>query len=169
MNFSQPIRDNVNENISGQFGQIAVKLYGDDLVALQAQAEKAKAVIAKVRGVADLGIVKSGEVPQIQVTPDREALARYGIDLGDFQRFFQTAVGGRPVADFWEGERRFDVVHAASRSSARDDLEKIRQLRVPVEGGATWSPLGALADGRDGRGPRDASTARTAAATSASA
>ena len=81
-NFSQPIRDNVNENISGQFGQIAVKLYGDDLVTLQAQAEKAKAVIAKVPGVADLGIVKSGEVPQIQVTPDRKALARHGIRLG---------------------------------------------------------------------------------------
>jgi heavy metal efflux system protein len=143
-NFSQPIRDNVNENISGQFGQIAVKLYGADLVALQAQAEKAKAVIAKVRGVADLGIVKSGEVPQIQITPDRKALARYGIRLGDFQRVFQTAVGGRPVADFWEGERRFDVVMRLPLS-ARDDLEKIRALRVPVEGGNLVA-LGALAD-----------------------
>ena len=47
VNFSQPIRDNVNENISGQFGQIAVKLYGDDLAALQDQAEKVKNVIAK--------------------------------------------------------------------------------------------------------------------------
>src|SRR2546430_2171231 len=76
VNFSQPIRDNVNENISGQFGQIAVKLYGDDLFALQEQAERTKNAIAKVAGVADLGIVKSGQVPQIQVQPDRTALAR---------------------------------------------------------------------------------------------
>src|SRR5207248_6892995 len=71
VNFSQPIRDNVNENISGQFGQIALKLYGDDLRVLQSYAEKVKQVIADVPGVADLGIVKSGEVPQIQLRPDR--------------------------------------------------------------------------------------------------
>jgi cobalt-zinc-cadmium resistance protein CzcA len=150
VNFSQPIRDNVNENISGQFGQIAVKLYGDDLVALQAQAEKAKAAIGKVAGVADLGIVKSGEVPQIQVNPDRLTLARYGMRLGDFQRVFQTAVGGRPVADFWEGERRFDVVMRLPLS-ARDDVEKIRMLRVPVEGGSTV-PLATLARVQTGLG-----------------
>src|SRR5439155_1237203 len=66
-NFSQPIRDNVNENISGQFGQIAVKIYGDDLDTLQGAAEKAEDTIAGVPGVADLGIVKSGEMPQIAV------------------------------------------------------------------------------------------------------
>jgi cobalt-zinc-cadmium resistance protein CzcA len=143
VNFSQPIRDNVNENISGQFGQIAVKLFGEDLVALQEQAERVKNVIAKVEGVADLGIVKSGEVPQIQVRPDRVALARYGMHLGEFQNAFQTAVGGRPVAEFWEGERRFDVVMRLPLES-RDDVEKIRRVRLPVDGGA-MIPLEALA------------------------
>jgi heavy metal efflux system protein len=149
-NFSQPIRDNVNENISGQFGQIAVKLYADDLVALQQQAEKVKNVIAKVDGVADLGIVKSGEVPQIKVRPDRVALARYGMALGDFQHVFQTAVGGEPVADYWEGERRFGVTMRLPLSS-RDDLEKIRKLRVPVAGGVTV-PLEALGQVQTGFG-----------------
>src|SRR5262249_51619344 len=118
-NFSQPIRDNVNESISGQQGQIAVKLFGDDLAALQAQAERVKASVSKVRGVADLALVKSASVLQIRVKPDRVALARYGMDLGEFQHVFQTALGGRPVADFWEGERKFDVVlrlPAADRS-----------------------------------------------------
>jgi cobalt-zinc-cadmium resistance protein CzcA len=149
-NFSQPIRDNVNENISGQFGQIAVKIYGADLVALQAYAEKAKASIAAIPGVADLGIVKSGEVPQIQITPDRKALARYGLRLGDFQRVFQTAVGGRPVADFWDGERRFDVVMRLP-PSARDDLDKLRALKVPVDGGNLVA-LGELAEVHTGVG-----------------
>jgi cobalt-zinc-cadmium resistance protein CzcA len=150
VNFSQPIRDNVNENISGQFGQIALKIYGDDLVALQRHAEKVKAVIGKVPGVADLGIVKSGELPQIQVEPDRVALARHGMNLGDFQHVFQTALGGRPVATFWEGERRFDVVIRLPLSQ-RDDIEKIRKLRVAVEGGLTV-PLESLAQVHTGFG-----------------
>ncbi|MFZ5446377.1 MAG: efflux RND transporter permease subunit [Myxococcota bacterium] len=150
VNFSQPIRDNVNESISGQFGQIAVKLYGDDLAKLQQQAEKVKAVISTVKGVADLGIVKSGEVPQVQVEPDRAALARYGMTLGDFQHVFQTAVGGRPVDEFWEGERRFDVVLRLP-AVERNDVEKLRKLRVAVPGGVTV-PLEALARLNTGTG-----------------
>jgi heavy metal efflux pump (cobalt-zinc-cadmium) len=150
VNFSQPIRDNVNENISGQFGQIAVKIYGEDLVALQKQADKAKMALGKVPGVADLGIVKSGELPQIQVDPDRMALARYGMNLGDFQHVFQTALGGRPLSTFWEGERRFDVVMRLPLSQ-RDDIEKIRKLRVAVEGGMTV-PLESLAHVHTGFG-----------------
>src|SRR5262249_3063043 len=142
-NFSQPIRDNVNENISGQVGQVAAKLYGDDLEVLQQQAERVKDVIAGVPGVADLAIVKSGQVPQIQVNPDRLALARYGMALGDFQHAFQTAVGGSPVADFWEGERRFDVITRLPLA-VREDVEELPQLRIPVTGGAAV-PLEALA------------------------
>ena len=74
VNFSQPIRDNVNENIAGQYGQIALKIYGDDLTVLQQQAERAKNALADVPGVADLGIVKSGELRSSSVKPDREAL-----------------------------------------------------------------------------------------------
>ncbi len=143
VNFSQPIRDNVNESVSGQFGQIAVKLFGDDLVQLQDQAERIKKAIQRVPGVADLGIVKSGEVPSISVKPDRTALARHGLALSDFQHAFESALGGRPVGVFWDGERKFDVVIRLPKS-ARDDLEKIRKLRVAVPGGATVS-LEALA------------------------
>jgi heavy metal efflux system protein len=146
VNFSQPIRDNVNENISGQFGQIAVKIYGDDLRVLQAYAERTKAAIAGVPGVADLGIVKSGEVPQIQIAPDREALGRYGIDLAEFQRIFQAAVAGVSVGSLWEGEIPRDLVLRLA-PTARDDVDSIRSLASAA--------------------PR--STARTAAATSASA
>ncbi len=143
VNFSQPIRDNVNESISGQFGQIAVKLYGDDLVALQQQAEKVKAVIGTVPGVADLGIVKSGEVPQLKVDPDRTALARHGMTLGEFQHVFQTAVGGSIVDEYWDGERKFDVVLRLPETD-RNDVEKLKKLRVAIEGGVTV-PLETLA------------------------
>jgi cobalt-zinc-cadmium resistance protein CzcA len=143
VNFSQPIRDNVNESISGQQGQVAAKLFGDDLVALQQNAERIKRALATVPGVADLALVKSGTVEQLQVEPDRVALARHGLSLGEFQHLFQTAIGGRPVEVYWEGERRFDVVLRLPRTE-RDDIEKLKKLRVPLEGGVTV-PLEALA------------------------
>lgn len=144
VNFSQPIRDNVNENISGQFGQIAVKLYGDDLAVLQDLAEQSKNAISKVDGVADLGIVKSSEIPQIKVDPDRTALARYGLDMEDFQHALQAGLGGEPVGVFWDGEARHDIV-LRYPPGARDDVEKIRKLRIPVQGGITV-PLEILAN-----------------------
>jgi heavy metal efflux system protein len=150
VNFSQPIRDNVNESISGQQGQVAMKLYGDDLTKLQELAEHTKKVLSTVPGVADLALVKSGTVEQIQVNPDRTALARYGMSVGDFQHVFQTAVGGRPVDEFWDGERRFDVVLRLPKVE-RDDVEKLRKLRIPVEGG-TLVPLEALAHVITGQG-----------------
>lgn len=142
-NYSQPIRDNVNENISGQFGQIALKISGDDLRQLQDLAERSTAAIAAVPGVADLGIVKSSEVPQVRVEPDRQALGRYGLDMEDFQHILQAALGGQPVGVFWDGERRFDIV-LRYPAAARDDIEKIRKLQVPVPEAITV-PLETLA------------------------
>ncbi|ATB31089.1 efflux RND transporter permease subunit [Melittangium boletus] len=150
VNFSQPIGDNVNESISGQQGQIAVKLFGDDLETLQTLAEKVKSTISRVDGVADLGLVKSAPVLQVQVTPDRMALARHGMDMEDFQHVLQTALSGQPVSEFWEGERKFDVVIRLP-SSSRDDVEKIRKMRVPVDGGV-MVPLEALARVGNGEG-----------------
>ncbi len=138
VNFSQPIRDNVNDSISGQKGQIALKIYGDDLRVVQEIADNAKDAIAKVTGVADLGIVKSNEIPQLRVRPDRTALARYGLDVDDFQHALQAALGGQQVGVFWDGEARHDIV-LRYPSAARDDDEKIRKLRLAVPGAATVS------------------------------
>jgi cobalt-zinc-cadmium resistance protein CzcA len=144
VNFSQPIRDNVNENISGQFGQIALKIYSDDLVDLQRTAEATKAAIEEVPGVADLGIVKSGEVPQIQIKPKREMLGRFGLDMQEVQSFVSTAMGGRAVGQLWEGDKSFDVVLRLPEST-RDTVEEIAALRVPTSTGVLV-PLDTLAD-----------------------
>jgi cobalt-zinc-cadmium resistance protein CzcA len=135
VNFSQPIRDNVNENISGQFGQIALKIYSSDLVALQRIAEATKAALADVPGIADLGIVKSGEVPQIMVKPDRKALGRFGIPMDELQSFLSTALGGRVVGELWDGDRSFDVALRLPEAS-RDTIEEISRLRIPTKDGA---------------------------------
>jgi cobalt-zinc-cadmium resistance protein CzcA len=143
-NFSQPIRDNVAQNISGQFGQIAVKVYGDDLDELQKAADQIKSVIAGVPGVADLGIVKSGEMPQIAVKLDRASLARFGLTLTDVQSTVETALAGHVVSELWEGEKRFDVT-VRLPSASREDVTSIRQTMIPLGNGALV-PLSAVAD-----------------------
>ncbi|HEY4120152.1 MAG TPA: CusA/CzcA family heavy metal efflux RND transporter [Byssovorax sp.] len=143
-NFSQPIRDNVAENISGQFGQIAVKVYGDDLDQLSDIAQKSEDIIQKVAGAADVGIVKSGEAPQLSVTIDRDALGRYDLDLADVQDYVETAMGGHVASQLWEGEKKFDVT-VRLPPSTREDVAAIRGMLIPLKNGSLI-PLSALAD-----------------------
>ncbi|HET8937662.1 MAG TPA: CusA/CzcA family heavy metal efflux RND transporter [Polyangiales bacterium] len=143
-NFSQPIRDNVAENISGQFGQIAVKIYGDDLVQLQTLAERVKDEIVGVPGAADVGVVKASESPQIVVHLDRDALARYDLDMGDVQDYIETSLGGHVATELWEGQRRFDVTVRLPPAS-RSDLNSIRAIKLPLKDGSVI-PLGGIAD-----------------------
>ena len=140
-NFSQPIRDNVAENISGQFGQIAVKIYGEELEMLQQFASKSKEVIANMPGAADVGIVKSGEMPQVAVKIDRSALARYDLDLGDLQNYIETAMGGHVASELWEGEKRFDVT-VRLPSSTREDVGAIRNVMIPSTEGSLSATVG---------------------------
>jgi cobalt-zinc-cadmium resistance protein CzcA len=149
-NFSQPIRDNVAENISGQFGQIAVKIYGDELPKLTELALKTKGVVDGVPGSADVGIVKSGEMPQVAVKIDRAALARYDLDLGNLQDYIETAMGGHVASELWEGEKRFDVT-VRLPVSTREDVGAIRNVMIPLKDGSLI-PLSAVADVTMGEG-----------------
>jgi heavy metal efflux system protein len=149
-NFSQPIRDNVAENISGQFGQVALKIYGDDLQELQNAAEAADVTISKVPGAADVGVVKSGETPQLAVHLDRAALARFDLDLGDVQQYIETAMGGHVASEIWEGERRFDVT-VRLPPATREDISSISRIMLPLKNGSLL-PLSAVADVSMGTG-----------------
>jgi cobalt-zinc-cadmium resistance protein CzcA len=142
-NFSQPIRDNVNENISGQQGQVAIKIYGDDVDTLRDLANQTENVIEKVPGVADPGIVKANEEPNIAIAPDRKALARWNLDLGSMQSYIETALSGHAASELWEGEKRSDVT-VRFPITARQDLDSIRELRVPLDAGVVV-PLSAIA------------------------
>lgn len=142
--FSQPIRDNVNENISGQKGQVSMKIYGEDLNVLQVAAEQAKNLIADVPGAADVGVVKSGEAPQLAVKLDRDALARYDLDLGDVQDYIETAMGGHVASELWEGEKRFDVT-VRLPTATREDVGAIRNIMIPLRNGSLI-PLSAVAN-----------------------
>ncbi len=143
-NFSQPIRDNVAENISGQFGQVAVKIYGDDLQQLQQLADSMTNEIGKVAGVADLGIVRASESPSITVSPKRDALTRWDVDLGTLQGYLETALSGHTASELWDQEKRFDITVRLPVAS-RQSVETIANLRVPLKDGVIV-PVHALAD-----------------------
>jgi cobalt-zinc-cadmium resistance protein CzcA len=143
-NFSQPIRDNVAENISGQFGQVAVKLYGDDLDELQKLASQIQDEIAKVPGVADLGIVKASEQPAIAIRPNRDALIHWNMDLGSLQDYVETALSGHTASELWDAEKRFDVT-VRLPVAARQSVDAIKNLRIPLKDGSLV-PIKALAD-----------------------
>lgn len=150
VNFSQPIRDNVNENMAGQYGQVALKIFSSNMDDLQQAANEAKAALQTVPGVADLGIVKSGEAPQVQVRPQREMLGRFNLSMYEVQSFLATALGGRTVANLWEGARVFDVVLRLP-SSTRETTLQLQGLRIPTQSGALV-PLPSVAEVNLGHG-----------------
>jgi cobalt-zinc-cadmium resistance protein CzcA len=129
-NFSQPISDNMEEAVSGVKGELAVKLYGDDLKTLEKKAQEIADQMTTVKGVEDLGIFKIIGQPNLNLTVDREAAARFGINVADVQDAIQTAVGGFPLTQVQQGEARYDVTlrYLPKYRDTRDAIENIRLL-----------------------------------------
>jgi heavy metal efflux system protein len=129
-NFSQPISDNMEEAVSGVKGELAVKLYGDDLHTLETKAQEIVTVMTKVKGVEDLGVFRIIGQPNLNLTVDRDSAARFGINVADVQDAIQTAVGGNAVTQVQQGEARYDVTIRYQRQyrDTEDAIENIRLL-----------------------------------------
>ncbi len=128
-NFSQPISDNVEEAVSGVKGELAVKVYGDDLKTLEAIGDQVVDIMSKVRGVADLGLFRVIGQPNLNYSVNREAAARFGINVADVQDAIQTAVGGNAVSQVLRGEARYDLV-VRYLPQYRDTQEAIDNIRL---------------------------------------
>ena len=128
-NFSQPISDNMEEAVSGVKGELAVKLYGDDLHMLERKAEEVQAQMATVRGVQDLGIFRVIGQPNLNFAVDRLAAARWGINVADIQDAVQTAVGANALTQVQQGEARYDVT-LRYQKPYRDTREAIENVRL---------------------------------------
>jgi cobalt-zinc-cadmium resistance protein CzcA len=133
-NYSQPISDNMEEAVSGVKGELAVKLYGDDLRTLEHQAEKIQSQMASVPGVQDLGIFRIVGQPNLNLKVDRAAAARWGINVADIQDAVQTAAGANAVTQVQQGEARFDVT-LRYRQPFRDTREAIESIRLLAPSG----------------------------------
>jgi cobalt-zinc-cadmium resistance protein CzcA len=133
-NFSQPISDNVEEAVSGVKGELAVKLYGTDLKTLEAKGDEIVGVMSKVKGVADLGLFRVIGQPNLNFVVDRDAAARYGINVADIQAAIEGAVGGtiggNAVTQVLDGEARYDVMvrYDPSYRTTPEEIGKILLL-----------------------------------------
>jgi cobalt-zinc-cadmium resistance protein CzcA len=155
--FSQPIEFRMAELIEGvgSRSDIVVKIFGDDLDELKAQADKVANAMSQVSGVADLRVQQVSGQPVLSIRADREAIARYGINVADVQALIQTAIAGMEAGRVLEGFKRFDLVvrlDPASRRSASD----FANLLVSAPSGQ-MIPLGQLAKIETEEGPLEVS------------
>jgi heavy metal efflux system protein len=129
-NFSQPIADNVEEAVSGVKGELAVKIYGDDLHKLEQLGDQVVSVMGQIPGVADLGLFRVIGQPNLNYSVNREAAARYGINVSDIQDAIQTAVGGNAVSQVLQQEARYDLVvrYPPQFRSTQEAINAIRLL-----------------------------------------
>jgi heavy metal efflux system protein len=132
-NFSQPIKDNVDEALAGVKGELAIKLFGPDLFVLQKKAKEIADVLRGIRGVADLDYDRLVGQPQLQIVVDRAAAARYGINVQDVQDTIEAATKGRNVTEVFEGERRFNLTVRLAHDG--DALAGLRGLLISAPGG----------------------------------
>jgi cobalt-zinc-cadmium resistance protein CzcA len=127
--FSQPIQMRFNELIAGVRGDVAIKLYGDNLETMSLAAGRIAAVLQSIPGAADVKVEQTGGFPTLDVAFDRDAIARYGLSLEEVTDTVATAMGGREAGLVFEGDRRFDVV-VRLPDAVRDDLDAVGALPV---------------------------------------
>jgi cobalt-zinc-cadmium resistance protein CzcA len=128
-NFSQPIADNMEEAISGVKGQLAVKLYGDNLRTLEERATRIMNVMRGITGIEDLGLFRVVGQPNLNLVVDRRRAARYQLNVADVQDAVQTAVGGAAFGQVLQGEQRYDLV-MRYLPQYRDSKEAIERIRL---------------------------------------
>jgi cobalt-zinc-cadmium resistance protein CzcA len=128
--FSQPISDNLEEAVSGVKGELAVKVYGDDLPTLEAKGDEIVAVMQGIHGIEDLGLFRVLGQPNLNFAVNRDQAARYGINVSDVQDAIQTAVGGNALSQVLIGEQRYDLVlrYLPQYRDTREAIERIRLL-----------------------------------------
>ena len=143
---SQPIEMRFNELIAGVRGDVAIKLFGDNLEELEREAARVASVISKIDGTTDLRVEQTGGFPTLDVEFDRDAIARYGLSLEQVANTVAAALGGREAGIVFEGDRRFDIVVRLDNPT-RDNLDAIGALPVMVgdEGSRVEVPLRELA------------------------
>lgn len=135
LNFSQPISDNVEEAVSGVKGSIVVKVYGDSLNYMEDRVTDVYKVLKKVRGITDLGVLRSIGLPELDIKLDQQKMAKYGVSTEDANSVIAMAIGGQAASTLYEGIRTFDIrirFPEAFRSTPKD----IGNLLVPTMGGA---------------------------------
>lgn len=126
---TQPIEMRFNELIGGVRSDVAVKVYGDNLNAMNNSAQQIAAVLQKVPGAADVRVAQTRGFPTFDIRFDRDAISRYGLTMKDVADTVSTALGGRQAGQIFEGDRRFDIVVRLANAQ-RNDMDALGALPV---------------------------------------
>ena len=130
--FSQLIRDNIDEALSGIKGANSVKLIGTDLNTLEETAQRVVKILRGVPGIENVGVFHIVGQPNLEIQIDRRACARYGVNVADVEEVIQVAIGGRAFSQMVEGEKRYDIVLRLPKD-LRDDPGDIGRIPVDVK------------------------------------
>lgn len=133
-NFTQPMAMRLDETISGIKADVAVKIFGEDPRTLERLAERALRIVSAVPGAADQQMEIASGVAELRIEVDRDALARYGLNVSDVQDLMDAAIGGRTVSEMIEGQKRFAIVVRLPERYRKDD-EAVRGLMLSAPGG----------------------------------
>lgn len=150
-NYSQPIRDNVEEAVAGVPASLAVKIFGRDFNELDTLADQVMAQLHTVQGVEDLGVLRNLGQPEFHIELNQQKMALYGVNIADANAVIEMAIGGKAATQLYEGERRFDI-RVRYDKDFRNTEEKIAQLMVPTQDG-TRIPIKEISDMRELTGP----------------
>jgi cobalt-zinc-cadmium resistance protein CzcA len=149
-NYTQPAEDAVDESESGLKSALAVKIFGSDLNTLEEKGKAIKKVLAQVRGIRDVTLVKELGQPSLDIKINRAMIARYGVNVADINGLITTAIGGDVATQVVQGEKQFDLVVRLERQY-RDNPEEIGNILVPTPNGQQI-PLKEFADIRVANG-----------------
>jgi len=151
LNFSQPIATRVDELLSGVKAQLAIKLFGPDLVVLAEKGQAIESVVKEIKGARDVAMEQIAGESQLIIKPKRRALSRYGLAVGDVMELVSEGLGGASAGQIINGNERYDIyVRLAERF--RTDRESISDLRIQSPSGA-WVRLGDVAEVNIASGP----------------
>lgn len=148
----QPIGHRIDHMLSGTRANIAIKLFGTDLIKMFTIANDIKGKIEKIEGVADLTVEQQIEIPQIQIKPKTELLAKYCISIAEFTDFVDIALAGEKVSEVFDGAKTFDLIVRFNNES-RKSIESIRNMLIDTHNGSGKVPLYFVADVISASGP----------------
>ncbi|MFT7700155.1 MAG: cobalt-zinc-cadmium resistance protein CzcA, partial [Candidatus Krumholzibacteriia bacterium] len=151
-NLTQPIEMAVDELLEGVRAELAIKIFGDDLDVLREQADAVAAVVQEVAGAADVQVDQVNGAPQLRIMVDRQAIARFGLNIADVQEVIHAAVGGQQAGQIFEGVRRFNIV-VRYEPHARESVAAIKRILINGPDGLKV-PLDELAVIEEIVGPR---------------
>ncbi|MCR4811227.1 MAG: CusA/CzcA family heavy metal efflux RND transporter [Bacteroidales bacterium] len=144
VSIGQPLGHRVEHMVSGTQATIAIKIFGNDLSQLYMLGNKIKAATADVEGLVDVNVEQQTEVPQLQLRPDRDKLAHYGISIEEFNHFVELAFGGEKLCEIYEGQRAFDLVVRLKSDNECPTIDDVKDAMIVGQTGAV--PMSEVCD-----------------------